>query len=43
MEKLFTPETLDAFRRMTRLFDPEGIFNPGKIFPEIEGGKQAAA
>jgi glycolate oxidase len=30
----FTKEELDLMRRIKYAFDPEGILNPGKIFPE---------
>jgi len=28
------PELLDAMRRIKNVFDPNGVMNPGKIFPE---------
>ncbi len=31
MRKMFGPVLYDAFRRIKRTFDPDGIFNPGKI------------
>ena len=31
MEKMFGSELYDAFRTIKRTFDPNGIFNPGKI------------
>ena len=31
MEKMFGPVLYDAFRQIKRTFDPDGIFNPGKI------------
>jgi FAD/FMN-containing dehydrogenase len=31
MEKMFGPELYAAFRTIKRTFDPNGIFNPGKI------------
>ena len=31
MEKMFGPVLYDAFRTIKRTFDPDGIFNPGKI------------
>ena len=31
MERMFGPELYGAFRQIKRAFDPEGIFNPGKI------------
>ena len=31
MERMFGPVLYDAFRQIKRTFDPDGIFNPGKI------------
>ena len=31
-----TPETIDLMRRVKRAFDPNGILNPGKIFPDAD-------
>jgi FAD/FMN-containing dehydrogenase/Fe-S oxidoreductase len=31
MEKMFGPALYEAFRRVKRAFDPNGLFNPGKI------------
>ena len=31
MEKMFGPALYEAFRSIKRTFDPDGIFNPGKI------------
>jgi Fe-S oxidoreductase/FAD/FMN-containing dehydrogenase len=31
MERMFGPILYDAFRRIKRTFDPDGLFNPGKI------------
>ena len=31
MERMFGPALYDAFRAIKRTFDPDGIFNPGKI------------
>jgi Fe-S oxidoreductase len=31
MEKMFGPVLYDAFRSVKRTFDPDGLFNPGKI------------
>jgi len=33
MPRLFTPDTLDAIRRLKLLFDPENRMNPGKLLP----------
>ena len=33
-----TPATIALMRRVKRTFDPNGILNPGKIFPEPRGG-----
>ncbi|MEJ5241062.1 MAG: FAD-linked oxidase C-terminal domain-containing protein [Anaerolineales bacterium] len=30
-ERLFGPELYQAFRRLKRIFDPQGLLNPGKI------------
>ena len=32
MDIFFTPHELDLFRGIKKLFDPNGILNPGKIF-----------
>ena len=32
VEAEFTPETLDLMRRVKPAFDPQNLFNPGKIF-----------
>lgn len=34
MRWVFTEEDLDAMRKLRAAFSPEGIFNPGKIFPD---------
>lgn len=31
MERMFGPELYQAFRRVKHTFDPDGLFNPGKI------------
>ena len=31
MARMFGPELYDAFRTVKRTFDPDGVFNPGKI------------
>jgi len=37
MPKLFGNQTLEMIRRLKDLFDPEGLFNPGKILPTGKG------
>ncbi len=34
LEKAVGPKTLQLFRGIKQLFDPNGILNPGKIFPD---------
>ncbi len=31
LEKMFGPQLVDAFRETKRIFDPDGLLNPGKI------------
>jgi glycolate oxidase len=33
MGKQFTPEDLDTMQLLRCAFDPDGIANPGKVFP----------
>jgi glycolate oxidase len=33
MPQMFSERDLDAFRRLRRAFDPEGLANPGKVLP----------
>ena len=33
---VFTPQDISAMKKVKRAFDPEDIYNPGKIFPEIQ-------
>ncbi len=33
MDKLFSPSSLEAMRRIKNLFDPAGLLNPGKLLP----------
>jgi glycolate dehydrogenase FAD-linked subunit len=37
MPSLFTPESLEAMRRLKALFDPENRLNPGKMLPTGKG------
>jgi len=32
---VFTPKDISAMRKVKKAFDPEDIFNPGKVLPEI--------
>ena len=34
MPWIFSPDDLEAMQRVKNVFDPEGILNPGKIFPD---------
>jgi glycolate oxidase len=34
MPWVYSPDDLDAMQRVKRVFDVDGIFNPGKIFPD---------
>lgn len=36
MSMVFSPEELQALREVKRVFDPRGIFNPGKVLPDPE-------
>ena len=38
LELELTPETIALMRRLKQVFDPNGILNPGKIFPESAPG-----
>jgi glycolate oxidase len=33
MPRMFTPDDLEAMRRVRDAFDPAGICNPGKVLP----------
>ena len=37
MPSLFTPESLETMARLKRLFDPDSLFNPGKVLPTGKG------
>jgi glycolate oxidase len=37
MSWLFSDDDLEAMSRLKAVFDPGGLFNPGKIFPTAEG------
>jgi len=38
MPLVFGPEELEAMSRAMEAFDPEGLFNPGKVLPDASGG-----
>jgi glycolate oxidase len=42
LEMELSPAAIEAMKRIKASFDPKGILNPGKIFPEA-GAKAAAA
>ncbi len=33
---VFTPRDISAMRKVKKAFDPEDIFNPGKVLPEVQ-------
>jgi glycolate oxidase len=37
MSWLFSHDDLEAMGRLKAVFDPGGLFNPGKVFPTAEG------
>jgi glycolate oxidase len=39
MPWIFSPDDLDAMHRVKDAFDPDGILNPGKIFPDPQAGE----
>ncbi len=41
LNKMFSPEILDLFRKTKEIFDPKGIFNPNKKVMSQEGDKMA--
>ncbi len=38
MPLMFTEDDLEAMRKVKKVFDPEGLLNPGKIFPTAKPG-----
>jgi len=38
MPLMYTEDDLDAMRKVKRVFDPDGLMNPGKIFPTAKPG-----
>lgn len=38
MAYLYSPQTLEAMRRVKRAFDPGELSNPGKVFPQVLRG-----
>ncbi|HZV52741.1 MAG TPA: FAD-linked oxidase C-terminal domain-containing protein, partial [Candidatus Dormibacteraeota bacterium] len=43
MPWIYTPDDLEAMLRVKRVFDPRGMLNPGKIFPDPERQARLAA
>ncbi len=43
MPKQFSPQALETMRRIKDVFDPEGRLNPGKMLPDPDPSRQAAA
>jgi len=43
MPWIFTPDDLDAMKRLKTAFDQDGILNPGKIFPDATRRKISLA
>lgn len=45
MELVHGPDELDAMRAMRAAFDPRGLFNPGKVLPDVptESGHESAS
>jgi FAD/FMN-containing dehydrogenase len=39
MPLVFSPQELEVLRGVRGVFDPEGLCNPGKVVPELEGGR----
>jgi len=37
MPLVFGPEELGAMSRVMRVFDPDDLFNPGKVLPDVPG------
>jgi len=37
MPRLFSENSLEAIRQLKKLFDPAGLFNPGKLLPTGKG------
>jgi glycolate oxidase len=36
MPWIYSPDDLDAMHRVKDVFDPRGMLNPGKVFPDPE-------
>ena len=43
MPRQFSAEALETMRRIKDLFDPEGRLNPGKMLPDLDPTRRAAA
>jgi glycolate oxidase len=42
MPLMFSEDDLEAMRKVKRVFDPDGLVNPGKIFPAATPGKEVS-
>ena len=42
MPLMYTDDDLDAMMKIKKVFNPDGLFNPGKIFPTNKPGAEAA-
>lgn len=39
LDKMYSAEILDLFKQVKQIFDPQGIFNPGKKVPSTSSGQ----
>ncbi len=43
MPLMYSDDDLEAMRKAKRAFDPDGLLNPGKIFPAAKPAVEAGA